>query len=173
MKTILLNILVLLSLSLTTVTALAQQPIQDTLLGHMTGKWLLKGTIDGKETTHDIVTEWVLGHEYIQINEVSREKNADGKPVYDAIVYIGLNKDLTEYSCLWLDNTGSDGLNAHAIGHANRNGNKLEFLFKIAEKSIFHTTFVYNLQEDSWQWLMDDEENGKWQSFAKMKLTRE
>ena len=173
MRTIFLNILVLLSLSLTPFPAFSQQPIQDSLLGHMSGKWLPKGTIEGKETTHDIVTEWVLGHEYIQIKEVSREKNANGKPVYDAIVYIGLNKDLTEYSCLWLDNTGSNGLNAQAFGHAKRNGNKLEFQFKITDNSIFHTTFTYNPQEDSWQWTMDDEENGKWQSFAKMKLTKE
>ena len=171
MKAILFKILVL--LSLTPFPALAQKPIQDSLLGHMTGKWILQGTIEGKETTHDIVTEWVLGHQYIQIKEVSREKNADGKPVYDAIVYIGLNRDLTQYSCLWLDNTGSDGLNPHAFGLSKKNGNKLEFLFNIVANSIFHTTFVYNPQEDSWQWLMDDEENGKWQSFAKMKLTRE
>jgi len=171
MKIILLRMLVL--LSLTPVPVLAQQAIRDSLLGHMTGKWLLQGTVDGKETTHDIVSEWVLGHQYIQIKEVSREKNADGKPIYDAIVFIGLNKSLTGYSCLWLDNTGSDGLNPHAIGHAKRNGNRLEFLFNIVDNSIFHTTFVYNSQDDSWQWLMDNEENGKWQSFAKMKLTRE
>jgi hypothetical protein len=171
MRTILFKILVL--LSLTPIPVLAQQPIRDSLLEHMTGKWLLQGTVDGKETTHDIVAEWVLGHQYIQIKEVSREINAESKPVYDAIVFIGLNRDLTQYSCLWLDNTGSDGLNPHAFGLAKRNGNKLEFLFNIVANSIFHTTFAYNAQEDSWQWLMDNEENGKWQSFAKMKLTKE
>ena len=96
MKAILLKILVL--LSLTPFPASAQHPIQDSLLGHMTGKWLLQGTVDGKETTHDIVAEWVLGHQYMQIDEVSREKNVDGKPVYDAIVFIGLNKALTRYN---------------------------------------------------------------------------
>ena len=171
MRTILLDISVL--VLLTSFPSFAQQPIRDSLLEHMTGKWLLKGTIEGKETTHDIVTEWVLGHQYLQIKEVSREKDLEGKPIYDAIVFIGLNKDLNQYSCLWLDNTGSGGLNAHAIGHAKRNGNKLEFLFKISDNNIFHSTFVYNLQEDSWQWLMDNEENGKSQYFAKMKLTRE
>jgi hypothetical protein len=30
---------------------------QDSLLEHMTGMWVLQGTIAGKETTHDIVTE--------------------------------------------------------------------------------------------------------------------
>jgi len=155
------------------VSALAQQTaVRDSLLGHMTGKWILQGTIEGKETTHDIVAEWVLCHEYVQIKEVSREKDVDGKPVYEAIVYISVNEPTKQYSCLWLDNTGSGGLNAKSIGHAKGNGNKLEFTFNITDKSIFHTTFTYNRPEDTWQWMMDDEENGKWQSFAKMKLTR-
>jgi hypothetical protein len=171
MKTILLKILVL--LAMTPFPSLGQHAIRDSLLDHMTGKWLLQGTIDGKVTTHDVVAEWVLGHEYIQIKEVSREKTVDGKPIYDAIVYIGLNKALNGYSCLWLDNTGSDGLNAHAIGEAKKEGNKFEFQFKITNTGIFHTTFEYNNLDDTWQWLMDDEENGKWQSFAKMKMTKE
>jgi hypothetical protein len=154
------------------VSALAQTAVKDSLLERMAGKWLLQGTIEGKETTHDIITEWVLGHEYLQIKEVSHEKDGVGKPVYEAIVYIGVNQTLNQYSCLWLDNTGSGGLNSKAIGYAKGNGNKLEFVFNINQKSIFHTTFVYNRQEDTWQWLMDDEENDKWQSFAKMKLTR-
>jgi hypothetical protein len=171
MKTNVLKILLL--TVLIPVSALAQQTaVRDSLLEHMTGKWVLQGTIEGKETTHDIDAQWVLGHEYIQIKEVSREKDVDGKPVYEAIVYISVNETTKQYSCLWLDNTGSGDLNAKAIGQATGNGNKLAFLFNINEKSIFHTTFTYNQSEDTWQWLMDDEENGKWQSFAKMKLTR-
>lgn len=171
MKTIKLKILAL--TVLIPVIALAQQTaVKDSLLEHMTGKWVLQGTIEGKESTHDIDAQWVLGHEYIQIKEVSRGKDGNGKPVYEAIVYISVNEATKQYSCLWLDNTGSDGLNAKAIGHATGNVNKLAFLFKFNDKSIFHTTFTYNFKDDTWEWLMDDEENGTWQSFAKMKLTR-
>ena len=172
MKTSLLKILVLMLLIPS--SAFAQQTAagQDSLLERMVGKWVLNGTIEGKETTHDVVTEWVLDHQYLQIKEVSREISGNGKPVYDAIVFISRNQKLNQYSCLWLDNTGNGGLSGQAIGHAKANGEKLEFVFKYSETSIFHTTFVYNFQEDSWQWFMDDEENGKLQPFARLKLTR-
>jgi hypothetical protein len=138
----------------------------------MVGNWVLKGIIDGKETTHDIKNEWVLGHQYIQVKEVSREMNTDGKPSYESIVFISQDQHSKQYSCLWLDNTGNGGLSAQAIGHAKENNDTIKFLFKISSNSIFHTSFVYGKDADSWQWLMDGEENGKFQSFARVRLTR-
>jgi hypothetical protein len=123
-------------------SASAQEPaFQDSLLDHMTGKWVLQGTIAGKETTHDIVSEWVLSHEYVRLHEVSREKDAKGRPAYEAIVFIGWNQTSGEYACLWLDSTGGGGLSAQAIGHAKRGGDEIAFLFKGQDGSIFHTTF--------------------------------
>jgi hypothetical protein len=154
-------------------TVSAQQPIfQDSLLDHMIGKWILQGTIAGKETIHDIVTEWVLGHQYVRLQEISREKNPDGEPAYEAIVFIGWDEPSSQYACLWLDITGGGGLSAQAIGHGKRNGNEIAFLFKGSDGSIFHTTFVYAKDTDTWKWLMDGEENGKLQPFARVKLTR-
>lgn len=152
---------------------LAQQPtLKDSLLDHMTGKWMLQGTIAGKETTHDIVTEWVLRHQYVQFHEVSRDENANGEAMYEAIVFIGWDQLSSQYACLWLDVTGGGGLSAQAIGHAKRSGDKIAFLFKGSDGSLFHTTFLYDRGSDTWQWLMDGEENGKLQSFARVKLTR-
>ena len=171
MKAIFLRILIF--ISLTPFYLSAQQPTsQDSLLERMTGKWVLQGMIEGKETTHDVVTEWVLDHQYLQINEVSRDKNGNGKPEYEAIVYISHNPALNSYNCLWLDTTGNGGLNGQAIGHAEANGNKLEFLFKGSDASIFHTTFEYNKSTDSWQWIMNAEMNGKLLPFANLKLSR-
>jgi hypothetical protein len=53
------SLVTLLSLSV----SVQQTTFQDSLLEHMVGKWILQGTIAGKETTHDIVAEWVLGHQ--------------------------------------------------------------------------------------------------------------
>jgi len=66
-----------------------QTTFQDTLLDHFIGNWVLQGTIEGKETTHDVVAEWVLGHQYVQFHEVSREKKSRGEPAYEATVFIG------------------------------------------------------------------------------------
>ncbi len=154
-------------------TVSAQQTtFQDSLLDHMIGKWVLRGTITGKETTHDITVEWVLSHQYMQLHEISREKNTTGEAIYEAIVFIGWDQPSNQYSCLWLDVTGGGGLSAQAIGHAKRKGDEIAFLFNGSDGSIFHTTFIYNKGTDVWQWLMDGEENGKLQPFARMKLTR-
>jgi len=149
-----------------------QSSFQDTLLEHMAGNWILKGSIGSQETTHFIKAGWVLGHQYLQIKEVSREKNSDGSPQYEAIVYIGWDQPMGQYDCLWLDVTGGGGLSAPSIGHAGRNGNEIAFLFNGSDGSIFHTTFAYDQGTDSWQWLMDNEENGKLLPFARVMLTR-
>jgi len=161
------------SIALVSIAASAQQAtFQDPLLDHFVGKWVLQGTIDGKATTHDIVAEWVLGHEYVRLHEVSREKDAKSQAAYEAIVFIGWDQPSSQYACLWLDTTGGGGLTGQAIGHAKRDGDKIAFLFKGADGSLFHTTFAYSQSTDTWQWLMDGEAGGKLQPFARVKLTR-
>jgi len=149
-----------------------QTTFQDSLLDHLIGKWVLQGTIAGKETTHDIVAEWVLGHQYVQLHEVSHEKNVASEAMYEAIVFIGWDQPSTQYACLWLDVTGGGGLSAQAIGHGKRSSDKIAFLFNGSDGSIFHTTFVYDRGADTWQWLMEGEENGKLQPFARVKIVR-
>lgn len=161
------------SLILVSSTASAQQStFQDPLLDRLIGKWVLQGTIDGKETTHDIVVEWVLDHEYVRLHEVSRENNAQGKAGYEAIVFIGWDESSSQYACLWLDSTGGGGLTDPTIGRAKRSGDEIAFLFKGRDGSVFHTTFAYSKSNDTWQWLMDGEEGGKLQPFARVRLTK-
>ena len=159
--------------SLISLSVSAQQTIfQDSLLDHFVGNWVLQGTIQGKETTHAIVAGWVLGHQYLQFHEVSSEKNRSGDPMYEATVFIGWDQTLSQYACFWLDGTSGNGLSNPVMGHAQRNGDKIAFLFKFSETTLFHTTFLYDRGSDTWQWMMDDEENGKLQPFARVKLTR-
>ena len=73
MKTILVTFFLL--VFLTPVTVIAQQTTsQDSLLDRLTGKWMLQGTIAGNEITHDINTQWVLDHQYVQLKEVARKQ---------------------------------------------------------------------------------------------------
>ncbi len=154
-------------------SAIARQTsFQDSLLDHMVGTWVLEGTIAGQQTTHDVDFTWVLAHQYLQFHEISRERNADGSPAYEAIVYIGWDQMTNQYDCLWLDVTGGGGLTGQGIGHAKKGGDLLQFLFKSGDGSLFHTTFAYDRADDTWQWLMDAEDKGKLQPFARVKLTR-
>jgi hypothetical protein len=170
MKTIIKFILLFVLVSFS--VSAQQTTFQDSLLDHMIGKWVLQGTIEGKGTTHDVVVEWVLGHQYVQFHEVSREKNSNGEAAYEAIVLFGWNRSLSQYACFWLDGTSGNGLSNPVIGHAKRNGDTIAFIFKFSDTSIFHTTFLYKRDVDAWQCFMDDEENGKVEPFARLKLVR-
>jgi hypothetical protein len=153
--------------------ALAQPTgFQDSFLDHMVGKWVLEGTIAGRNTTHDIVSEWVLGHQYIRIQEVSRDKNAENKPAYEATIFIGRDPLSSEYRCLWLDNTGPWDFTSQAIGRAKRGGDTITFRFESNDSSSVNTTFSYDKNGDAWQWSIDNETGGKARAFARVRLTR-
>jgi hypothetical protein len=154
-------------------SASAQQPaLHGPLLDHMIGSWVLQGTIDGKETTHDIDAEWVLNSGYLRLHEVSREMNSSGGPAYEAIVFISWDQRSSEYSCLWLDSTGNGGLSASAVGRGKPSGDKIPIVFKAVSGDRFYTTFIYSQSTDTWQWAMDSEEGGKLQPFARVRLTK-
>lgn len=142
------------------------------LLERLVGKWVLNGTIDGKTTTHDITVSWVLNGQYVQLHEISREKDAQGRPAYEAIVYITWEPSRGEYSCLWLDSTSNEGLSNGILGRAKPSVDEFPFLFKYPDGNTFHTTFTYDRKADTWQWKMDGEEKGKLVPFARVTLRR-
>ena len=152
--------------------ALGQQPtFHDQLLDKMTGDWVLQGTIASKATTHDVAVEWVLGHQYVRLHEVSREKNSQGQPAYEAMVFIGWNQASSEYVCTWLDTYG--GMADATIAHAKRTGDEIHFIFKDKDKdSTFHTRFIYHPDAANWEWRMDSEDKGALKPFARVTLTR-
>ncbi len=166
------KLFLLLTIVLFSYSAFSQTSTRDLLLEHLAGNWLLEGTIAGKETRHDVTVEWVLEHQYLQMHEVSREMDSSGEPAYEAIVYFGWDQRLKQYGCLWLDITGGGAFSEQGIGRGTPRGNEIPFLFKVNDTSSFHTTFVYDTTADTWKWMMDDEENGKLQPFARVTLTR-
>lgn len=152
-----------------------QVAVHDSLLDLMVGRWVLRGTIEGQQTTHDVDANWVLGHAYLRLHEVSRQRASDGSPAYEAMVVVGLDPKAPGYACFWLDNTSSRGLNGQAIGHADpAAGDSIAFLFRGVEGSVFHTTFRYDRPNDRWTWAMDGEApGGARQTFARLTLSRQ
>ena len=140
------------------------------LLERIVGRWVLQGTIDGKTTTHDVVATWVLNGQYVQVHEVSRERDSQGRPAYEALVYLTWEPSRGEYSCLWLDSTSNVGLSNGVLGRAKPSGDELRLLFKFADGSAFHTTFAYDRKADTWQWKMDAEEKGQLVPFARVTM---
>jgi hypothetical protein len=151
----------------------APVPYRNALLDRLVGHWVLRGTIAGQTTTHDVAAEWVLGHQYVRVHEVSREKDGHGQPQYEALVFLGVDPaDSTGVACLWLDNTGASGLDAGSIGHAPAGADALAFRFATPDGGVFHTTFAYRAASDTWAWRMDAETEGALQSFARVTLMR-
>lgn len=120
------------------------------------------------------MSEWVLGHQYLQIHERSREKDAEGQARYEAIVLIGRDADSAEYQCLWLDSTGGGDLSGHAVARGKLSGDAIPFLFRERDGSVsFNNTFSYDKGSDSWAWHMDNVKDGKPVPFGRVRLTRQ
>jgi len=148
-----------------------QPPVDSPLLDHLVGRWVLQGTIAGQQTTHDIDAEWVLDHHYLRIHEISREKNSQGKPGYEATVFIAWNGASKKFAAVWLDVYG--GLAAESIGVADPKENELLFNFR-DEKGELTTSndFLFDPQTDTWQWNIDNYDKGVAKPFARVTLRR-
>ena len=150
-----------------------QSTFQDSFLDHLVGKWVLRGELAHKQTTHDILAEWVLGHQYVRLHEISRESKTNGQPAYEAIVFFGWDQAIREYACLWLDSTSTSSFGTEGIGRAKRAGDDIPFVFKDDKQQItFRNTFSYDQKADSWAWRMDNVQDGKDVPFGRVKLTR-
>jgi|SRR5690348_3578986 len=150
----------------------AQSLSPDSLFDRLIGHWVLRGTMRRQETTHDVTFQWMLGREYVQMREVSRERGADGRPVYEAVVLFGRDPASGEYACLWLDNTGASAFDPRGIGHGAVAGDSIPFLFTYSATDRFHNTFLYDRATDSWQWHLDNDSAGVRRPFARVTLTR-
>jgi hypothetical protein len=143
---------------------------RDALLDSMTGRWVLSGTIDNQQTTHDITAAWILQNTYIRLSEVSRERDSAGKPLYEAEVLIGYDAAKHRYVCFWYDITAI-AAPEQGGGVATRNGDSLPFLFNIGG-APFHTTFTWHADNSTWTWTMDGEDHGRLVPFARVRLER-
>jgi hypothetical protein len=146
---------------------------RDALLERLIGNWVLRGELAHKQTTHDVSAEWVLGHQYVRLHEISRESKTNGQPAYEAIVFVGWDQAAGEYACLWLDSTSTSAFQSEGVGHAKRSGDDIPFVFKDDKQQIgFRNTFSYDKKSDSWSWRLDNVHDGKDVPFGRVRLTR-
>lgn len=153
-----------------TVTAQALPP--DSVFDRLIGTWVLQGTIAHQTTTHDVTFTWMLNRTYVQMHEVSRERQSDGSPAYEAVVLFTRDPRTGEYACMWLDNTGVSLFEPAGVGRGRVAGDSLPFLFRYSATAGFHNTFVYQPASDSWEWHMDNDSAGVRRPFARVTLTR-
>ena len=163
---------------LSLILTLAAAPVRaqglppDSLFDRLIGRWVLQGSMARQQVTHDVTFEWMLGREYVQMHEVSRERAPNGSPAYEAVVLFGRDPLTGEYACLWMDNTGSSAFDPVGTGHGSVAGDSIPFLFHYSPTTGFHNTFLYDRRTDSWQWHLDNDSAGVRRPFARVKLTR-
>ena len=121
------------------VVAPAETPRTSTdLLDRLPGTWVLEGMLAGKQAAHDVVATSVLNGQYVQLHELSRDRDAKGRPVYEAFVYLTWEPVRGEYSCQWLDSTGNTGLSNGVTCRAKPSGDDIRLLFKYPDGTTFH-----------------------------------
>jgi len=147
-------------------------PLDDELLERLIGDWVIEGSMAGGEVVHDVSFSWMLEHLYVRMQERSREREADGRRVYEAEVLIGRDEETGGYAAMWLDTTGGGGLRGDGIGHAPLTKDSLPFVFHFPDGTPFYTTFIYDRNLDEWRWEMDGMGKDGRTPFARVTLRR-
>lgn len=144
----------------------------DSLFPRLAGRWVLRGTIDRQQTVHDVTFKWLLGRTYLQMHEVSREREPNGTPSYEAVVLFGRDPRTGAYAAMWMDNTASAAFPPEGIGRGSVTGDSISFFFPYSATTGFHNTFAYDRAKDSWRWHLDNDSAGVRRPFARVTLTR-
>ena len=159
------------ALLLAAVPAAAQQPtLRDPLLDRLEGRWVTTGTVAGEGTSMAVTATWTLAHQYLRVDQVTREREADGRPKYQATVFIGWNAKTQTYGCVWLDDFG--GLNTQSIGAAPKRDGSLPFVFTNLDGTFTRTTMTWDAAAKGWTWTIDEDRAGKLSRFATLTLRR-
>ena len=150
----------------------AQTVERDSLLNHLIGSWTLVGHMAGKDVTHDVTFQWVLGGEYVEMHELSRERTAAGTPAYEAIVYLVHDPHSHQYGALWLDNTDYNAFLPAGQGRGVAAGDSIPLVFTYSPTERVRTTFVYHRPSDTWDLHIDNEDARGRRPFTRVTLTR-
>lgn len=140
-------------------------------LAKLVGNWTLSGTIGGKRTVHSVrAVSWLHGN-YVRLEERSQEVDSQGRPAYEATVYVGWNSHTLAYVCTWLDSTAVEDGSGSCTGQPAPNA--MPFIFcNGAGDTIIATTFTYHPSSDKWDWAIDNLDASTRTPFARVVLTR-
>jgi hypothetical protein len=142
---------------------------QDDLVSHLAGSWKLEGKVAGNNAHHDVRVDWVLNRQFLRIQETTSANAPPDERRYDSIWYLGYDPISERYVLHLMDTYGARF--SETLGYGIRDGNQIRFVFEYPD-GPFHTTYIWNAGEKSWQWLMEQKnKDGKWVPFATLKLT--
>jgi len=124
----------------------------------------------GREAHHEVKAEWVLNHQFLLLHEKTAGDAPKTEQTYDAFWFLGYDPVSERYVLHLMDTFGARY--SETLGYGMRAGNGIRFVFEYPD-GPFHTTYLLHPEKDVWEWLMEQKDkNGKWTSFAHLKLTR-
>jgi hypothetical protein len=166
------SLLTLTAVLLLPISSLAQAAREwnDPLVDRMAGTWKLEGQVMGHEAHHEVRAEWVLNHQFLRIHEKTAASVPNTEHAYEAFWFLGYDPFSERYVLHLMDVFG--GRFSETLGYGTRDGNQIRFVFEYGD-GPFHTTYRWNPENDTWQWLMEQKDkNGKWAPFSDLKLTK-
>lgn len=151
----------------------AAVPEHESLMDAMVGEWLMTGTVDGERVIHDVQAEWILGRRYVRIHEVSRERDKDGALAYEAWIHLAWDSQNAKFVVMWLDSTATTNFAEEGVGHGKPDGDRIPFVWSLADGSGIRNTFEYDREDDTWSWAIDNvSDSGAASAFARLQLER-
>ena len=124
----------------------------------------------GREGHHEVQAEWVLHHQFLCIHERTAATAPVSEERYEATWFLGYDMVSERYVLHLFDVFG--GRYSETLGYGTREGNAIRFVFEYPD-GPFHTTYRWSPEKETWQWFLEQKDkNGKWTTFADLKLTR-
>lgn len=137
----------------------------------LVGHWILTGVVAGEHVTHDVDAAWALQGNYVRIDEIARERGHNGRPKYEATIFVGWLAASNRYVCIWLDNTEVSAGNVTCTAAAAQDS--IPFEFHDAHGALMiATTFAYHRADNTWEWQINNVDNGRVTPFAALSLRR-
>jgi hypothetical protein len=138
----------------------------DSLLGHLVGQWQMTGTVRGHPATYSLDAMRVLQGSFVELHMV----DVSQPPVYEALVFIGVDSANGRYIAHWLDRFGAAYSIPHANGSARGDTLWLDFPYP---SGAFRDTFVYDPGRDGWYFRLEAADStGGWGPFAEYQVRR-
>ena len=169
MKSLLLWLGLVLSVSCHTRAPEATHPSRPDLLRKLDGKWLMTGHVMEDSVSYHLSVRPVLSGTFSELHMIDM---AD-PPQYEALVFVGYDSTQNRVISHWLDSFGALYSIPHGTGVIR--SNKIEFIVPY-EKQPFRDILTFHPQSGTWTFLIesksDESDGAKWTTFARYTMTR-
>lgn len=139
---------------------------EDARLDRLAGRWNVARTIRGEVVRNSLDAEWVLQHRFLRLHYTDPAR----PPAYEAMVFMGWNRERGEYVVHWIDAFGGDF--SETLGHGRAEGDSIVLLFHYPSGD-FRNTYRWWPGRGEWTSRGESQDStGAWRPFMSDRFTR-